>query len=213
MIVRACNQGEGEGEGPDPNAGLVSEETGEVLEGVSMAVETARKIDDKKMVAHLLEWDPIAAQILSVIKKCNIVYEREPERLLIIIDRACSVLEVLSGPPIGAKTISTQWQSGKSLKALLPPPLSSTGSVGSAEYSQGLGRLSPALLRLIANLCQTQQGLSDTLSDGFLSSSLAKINALFPILNEALVPSPEDAQLRYFPPPLSGLSKELQCMC
>jgi len=210
MIVRACNQGEGEGEGPDPDAGLVSEETGEKLGGVASAVEAARKKDDKKYVDYLLEWEPIATQILAVLKNVNRVYEREPDRLLAIIDRTCSVLEVFSGPPVGAKAISTQWQSGRSLKALLPPPLSVASKVGSAEYSNGLGRLSPALLRLIANLCQTQQGLSDTLSDGFLSSALAKIDALFPILNDSLVPYAIFANLRCFPPPLLSLPADIQ---
>ncbi len=52
----------------------------------------------------------------------------------------------------------------------------------------GLGRLSPALVRLIANLCQTQQGLSDTLVNGYLSATLAKVDILYPIIARVLLP-------------------------
>lgn len=85
----------------------------------------------------LQEFEPVGREVLTVIKKASNVYEREPDRLLLVVDKACGVLEVLSGPAVGAATLCTNWESGKALKELLPPPLSSVASVDSAEYKNG----------------------------------------------------------------------------
>ena len=147
-----------------------------------------RIFPESQLKASLEVFAPIGMQVLLVVKTCKKLYEDEPSVLMEILDASSGVLEVLSRTEVGARTLSSKWLSGPSVKTHLPPPLSSSGTGEDDNYKKGLGQLTPEFYRLLSTLCQTNQGLSDCFSDGFLESSLKKINVLYPILLEEIMP-------------------------
>ncbi len=163
----------------------------------------------KGLKGQLEAFAPIGLQVLQVVRTCKTMYVDEHLMLVEILDAASAVLEVLSGPETGARIISASWKSGKAVKAHLPPPLSSAGSGEDENYKRGLGQLTPEFYKLLTNLCQTETGLSDCFSDGFLESALKKINVLYPIIIEECMPSGLGARAV----PLKELSEAHQYRC
>lgn len=132
--------------------------------------------------------EPIGSVCISVIKNLKKVYVHEQDLMVVLLEKCCAVIEVISLSPTGAKLVSAEWHSGKALSEHLPPPLSGVGDNGIYEenYRKGLQKMSPNLFRCLSNLCQTESGQGDCLSDGFLRRAADKFYLLFPVAEEML---------------------------
>ncbi len=162
------------------------------------------------LAAQMLQYAPVGVEILKVVKNCNDLYDKEGNTVFLsVLEPACAILEVISQSESGAKIVSAQWRSGEAMKKHLPKPLSGVGPLGIDEthYKTGLARMGPSLFRLLANLCLTDAGKSDCLSDGFLRRALDKFDILYPVVMKELDPTGTiDAR----PIALSKLSEDIQ---
>ncbi len=145
--------------------------------------------DEEVDIEVIRSLEPIGTTIIKVIKELKKVYEREEDLMVELLEKCCAVIEVISSYASGAKVVSAEWHSGKAFSEHLPPPLSGVGENGIYEenYKKGLMKMSPNLIRCLSNLCQTESGRGDCLSDGFLRRALDKFSILFPVVEDLLL--------------------------